>query len=601
MRAGQPDVSVENEERHPRDAELARSRLRPRYLRGAATGFEPVARRVSVYARFGGQRDQRFARSEVPSVEEVAAEQALDERVGSSVRLRPGDQPVRLAGVRLTHDRIEVEVDAGALAGLAHTRVDLRRAPGAAELRLEVRPAVDAFGRQIRIELEWMPTHDHVAFAAGVGKRDFKMAFADEAPGAHEVGDDVDGQRWVAIAHGRIMRRPARRPIISGMMPAVVRRFDVFCRVVDNFGDAGVAWRLSRQLAAEHAAEVALWIDDLASLARIAPELHEVAGSHPSGVRVVALRDDAPAPAMLPQAVIEAFGCGLPDAYLDAMERAAKPPVWINLEYLSAEAWIEGAHGLPSPQPQRNLTRWFYFPGFTAATGGLLRERDLMRTRETIQADPRSRSFAWESVGLPVPAPDATAVSLFSYPNAATLALLEAWADGDIPIACIVPEGVATAALDRFFGGDVPYAGQTRTAGTLTVAIAPFVDQDAFDRRLWACDLNLVRGEDSFLRAQWAARPLVWHIYPQAERAHAVKLDAFLDRYTADLDAEAARALREFTLAFNDADSGRCAEAWLPLSAALPALRAHAAHWAASLARPDDLATRLVDFCENRL
>ena len=386
------------------------------------------------------------------------------------------------------------------------------------------------------------------------------------------------------------------------MMPAVLRRFDVFCRVVDNFGDAGVAWRLSRQLAAERAAEVTLWIDDLGSLTRIAPELRPVDVCHPPyGVRVVALRDAAPSPAMLPQAVIEAFGCGLPDAYLDAMERAAKPPVWINLEYLSAEAWIEGTHGLPSRQPRRNLTRWFYFPGFTAATGGLLRERDLARSREAVQADPRSRSVAWESVDLPAPAPDAIAVSLFSYPNAAMLALLEAWADGDSPIACIVPEGVATAALDRFFGGDLPHAGQTRIAGMLTVAIAPFVEQDAFDRRLWACDLNFVRGEDSFLRGQWAARPIVWHIYPQAERAHAVKLEAFLDRYASDLDAAAGRALREFTFAFNDADGERCAAAWSPLKEALPALRAHAGRWASALVEQDDLATRLVDFCENRL
>ena len=60
-------------------------------------------------------------------------------------------------------------------------------------------------------------------------------------------------------------------------MPA--QRYDVFCKVVDNYGDAGVTWRLARQLVREHDLAVTLWIDALASLAKIAP-------------RVDALRDD---------------------------------------------------------------------------------------------------------------------------------------------------------------------------------------------------------------------------------------------------------------------------------------------------------------------
>jgi hypothetical protein len=50
-------------------------------------------------------------------------------------------------------------------------------------------------------------------------------------------------------------------------------RWDIFGRVVDNFGDAGVCWRLARELAAEHSLDVTLWQDDLAPLARIVPGL----------------------------------------------------------------------------------------------------------------------------------------------------------------------------------------------------------------------------------------------------------------------------------------------------------------------------------------
>jgi uncharacterized repeat protein (TIGR03837 family) len=377
-------------------------------------------------------------------------------------------------------------------------------------------------------------------------------------------------------------------------MAATARRFDVFCRVVDNFGDAGVAWRLCRQLEAEHAADVTLWIDDPASLARIAPDGDE-------RIRVVALGNETAPPAALPQVVIETFGCGLPAVYLDAMEQAAPPPLWINLEYLSAETWIEGTHGLPSPHPQRGLTRWFYFPGFTGASGGLLRERALFDVRDRVQADPASRTRTWTSIGLEPPPRDTLTVSLFCYPNAATPALFEAWAEGDLPLACIVPEGVATAALDRFFGGNVPHAGQARAVGDLIVAVAPFVGQDAFDRRLWTCDLNVVRGEDSFVRAQWAARPMVWHIYPQSERAHTVKLGAFLERYAAGLDAASERALRDFTFAFNEGDGDASVAAWEPLRASLPSLAAHAKRWAGGLGSKGDLATRLVAFAQSKL
>ncbi len=113
--------------------------------------------------------------------------------------------------------------------------------------------------------------------------------------------------------------------------------------------------------------------------------------------------------------------------------------------------------------------------------------------------------------------------------------MLDAWAEGDEDIVCVVPEGVAQSELDRWTGGAVPHPGAPAVRGRLTLAVAHFVDQDAFDRRLWACDLNFVRGEDSLVRALWAAQPLVWHIYPQAEDVHLLKLDALLTRFEAGL------------------------------------------------------------------
>jgi uncharacterized repeat protein (TIGR03837 family) len=378
-------------------------------------------------------------------------------------------------------------------------------------------------------------------------------------------------------------------------------RWDIFCRVIDNYGDGGVCWRLARQLAAEHGLAVTLWIDNVATLARIEPALDSRRNDQVArSVRVRHYSVAQPAPFLEPDVVIEAFGCGLPDAYRDAMAARPRPPVWINLEYLSAEAWVESAHALPSPHPRLPLTCWFYFPGFTAHTGGLLREIGLPAARDAFQHDRNARTAMWRSIGVE-PEPGALTVSLFCYANKALPALLESWSEGDEPIVCVVPEGIAQAELDRWTAGAVPHPGKPAVRGRLTVAVASFVDQDAFDRRLWACDLNFVRGEDSLVRALMAAQPLVWHIYPQAEDVHLLKLDALLSRFEAGLEPGALRARHAFWQAWNSGHPEATAAAWPSFRAALPALDVHARARAAALARQTDLARGLVTFCENRL
>jgi uncharacterized repeat protein (TIGR03837 family) len=369
-------------------------------------------------------------------------------------------------------------------------------------------------------------------------------------------------------------------------MVAPLQRWDVFCRVVDNFGDAGVCWRLAGMLARVHGRAVTLWIDDLASLARIVPlldpgRMHQSVG----GVRVRKLTDPFVGAFDAPAVTIEAFGCGLPDAYQDEMER--RGTLWIILEYLSAEPWVDGAHGRASPPPARRIERVFWFPGFSAATGGLLREPGLLEARNDWQA-----SASAPGAGL--------TVSLFCYPNPALPALFDAWADSDTRVTCLLPEGVATTALDTFLRGDVPHAGESRLRGNLHLAIVPFVAQDEYDRRLWSCDVNFVRGEDSFVRAQWAARPFVWHVYPQADDAHRVKLAAFLDRYTAGMPKAAATAVRAFWPPFAAGDGTATAAAWPAFQAALPALARHGRRWAATLADLPELASGLVRYAENR-
>jgi uncharacterized repeat protein (TIGR03837 family) len=386
-------------------------------------------------------------------------------------------------------------------------------------------------------------------------------------------------------------------------------RWDIFCSVVDNYGDVGIAWRLARQLAAEHGLAVRLLVDDQRALSRIISGIAPgIELAHQNLVQGVELRrwasaHDADVTDDGADVVVEAFGCGLPERYANAMARKTRPPAWIVLEYLSAESWVETHHGLPSPHPSLPLVRHFFFPGFTPATGGLLRERGLFARRDAFRSDPAAQAEFWRALGVAQASPVAIVVSLFCYPQAPLPALLDAWADGDDALICFVPEGVAAGALDRWTEGKVPHAGQSLTRGRLVIAGIPFLAQDDYDRLLWACDVNFVRGEDSFVRAQWAARPLVWNAYPQAENAHALKEDAFLARFCDGLAPEPGAALRSLSRAWNDSGGGEpdVGTLWPALVGARSALDKHARTWAQALAAQTDLGSALVKFVADRV
>jgi uncharacterized repeat protein (TIGR03837 family) len=371
-------------------------------------------------------------------------------------------------------------------------------------------------------------------------------------------------------------------------------RWDIFCAVIDNFGDIGICWRLARQLAAEHGIAVRLWVDDLPSLQRLCPEADPQAPSQ--SIHQVEIRhwpDPFPDPDPA-DVVIEAFGCALPENYLDAMARRTPRPVWINLEYLSAENWVEGCHGMASPHPRLPLTKHFFFPGFTPATGGLLREAGLAERRIRAQESPAA---LWQKLQLPPPQHDETTVSLFCYDTAPVGDLLAAWSASPAPVRCLLPEGRAMESAAAWFGLPAIRSGEVLHRGSLTLQVIPFLRQEDYDCLLWACDCNFVRGEDSFVRAQWAGRPMVWQIYVQEKNAHLVKLDAFMDRYCAGMDAETAAVVRAFHHGWNNHGKPD----WAAFRPHLASLHSHAQAWASRLSQQSDLTSNLVIFCANRV
>lgn len=374
-------------------------------------------------------------------------------------------------------------------------------------------------------------------------------------------------------------------------------RWDIFCSVVDNYGDIGVTWRLARQLAAEQVHVVRLWVDELGAFARLCPEASVNAErQHWSGVEV--RRWAEPFPAVEPaQVVIEAFACQLPPSYVAAMAASGTRRLWLNLEYLSAEDWVAGCHGLPSPQPG-GLQKFFFFPGFVGGTGGLLREADLLARRRTFQADRQAQQAFLQSLGVAREA-GARLISLFAYENAGLAGWLDALAADPQPTQLLVPQGKILADLQAWLGEAQLAPGDNRRRGNLLIHVLPFVAQDDYDRLLWCCDFNAVRGEDSFVRAQWAGRPLLWHIYPQEERAHWDKLEAFLAIYNADLMPEVTAVQAELWRAWNSGEGMETA--WAALLKAWPLLQRHAEQWCDQQAARADLATALEQFYLNWL
>ncbi len=364
-----------------------------------------------------------------------------------------------------------------------------------------------------------------------------------------------------------------RPDIQTGRGPSI----DLFCRVIDNFGDAGVALRLARRLA-DLGQSVRLWMDQVPPL-----------GQPDDAQRFAIHLWSDPFPAVTPHPrVMALFGARLPERYLEDMAHLSVAPTWINLEYLTAEAWATGCHGLASPHPRLPLTEYFFFPGVTPGTGGVVIEPNL--DQEWAHFD---RTAFLTRLGIP--RDETPLMSLFSYDNAALDDLIDACSNGPTPgwriLSFVTP---ALPRLARCLGRSQLAPGDTIRQGALELRILPWLSQDDYDRLLWSCDLNIVRGEDSFVRAQLAGRPLLWQPYVQSEAAHLAKLDAFLEHYTNGLPESLVQAVYALHHGFNQETAFT-----LPSVRQREDLKTHAQRWRQQILARGDLAEHLLTFKPN--
>ncbi len=357
----------------------------------------------------------------------------------------------------------------------------------------------------------------------------------------------------------------------------LAKRWDVFCRIIDNFGDIGICWRLSQQLAHEHHLQVRLFIDDLVLTKNIIPALNcKLKSQIINHVEIFTWQS---ANTIQPADVaLETFSCQLPADYLAAMQGST---VWVNLEYLSAESWVADFHARSS----NNTTpaRHFFFPGFTEATGGLIRESDVFQKNQLTANKQEKKTNTLK-------------ISLFCYPHAPISDLLKAMAESNQHIDCYVPTSSILPHIADFFNLDTIEADSILNKKNLNVHIVPFLSQADYDQLLASCDMNFVRGEDSWIRAIWAGKPFIWQPYLQSENTHLTKLNAFLDLFYADFEAHAKAAVYKAHLAW--VTGSIATDTWQSYLDMLHVTEPFTFYKASQLATQPDLASKLVIFLQ---
>lgn len=326
----------------------------------------------------------------------------------------------------------------------------------------------------------------------------------------------------------------------------------LFCRVIDNYGDMAVTWRLIKGLyQVQPSLNITLVTDDLRALSQLVPSFEEP-------LKVIDwtwFETHIPEEMDLPQVTIEAFACDLPSSFLQALHSAPLSPghplrcrLIINLEYLTAESWFLGVHTLPSLTGTTFVEKFTWVPGFLSGLGGLIFDRVYLQQVELARSDlPAAKENFWRALKSLLPDLGPCPIhrgwiSVFSYEHdfsnlAQTLSGME-----PCPLV-LLPPGLMTPGLRSSFAK----WGLQNHIQTL-----PFLPQTLYDQMITVCDLNLVRGEESLVRAALCGRPFLWHAYLQDEGYQIEKVQALLqviEPFWTNADAKS--AFEEAHIAYN--------------------------------------------------
>jgi uncharacterized repeat protein (TIGR03837 family) len=335
---------------------------------------------------------------------------------------------------------------------------------------------------------------------------------------------------------------------------------DIFCHVVDNFGDIGVVYRFSKEFAIRHpSCRVRVFCDDMIPLSLMVPGVDKDAATQEiNGITYIdsdRLTTNTLTGQLGPSdVVVEAFGCEIPHLYQNTL--LSQAAVWVNLEHLSAEPWVDGYHLRPSLVTGSRVKKFFYMPGFTENTGGVIIDSAAELTRPGLTKN-RLAYLNGVLEGFRLRCNDvgnSLFGAIFTYVRGFDTLLAGLQRQKKDAYLFVLGDKSRLGMIETLKRSKGAIKDENHYAiDHVHVLLMPFVPQDQFDSLLCVSDFNLVRGEDSLVRAILAQKPFIWSAYLQNEKYHRTKIKAFLDVYKTYFDDASAYALyRDVTEQFND-------------------------------------------------
>ncbi len=281
---------------------------------------------------------------------------------------------------------------------------------------------------------------------------------------------------------------------------------DIFCQVIDNYGDVGVAYRLAREFKRVYPNK---------KLRFVINQIEELNLIRKSEDIEIILYKDISKIENSADLIIESFGCEIPKEYMDKALKKSK--LIINLEYFSAEKWVDDFH-LQESFLGGNLKKYFFIPGLSEKSGGILLDNEFLERKKKVEANKEyylekfEIKEKYDLIG-----------SVFSYEKNFD-SLIEELKKLDKKIILLILSEKTQKNFIKYFDNGNNY-------DKIKFVKLPFFTYDKYEELLALCDFNLVRGEDSFVRALLLGKPFLWHIYPQDENTHIKKLESFLEKY----------------------------------------------------------------------
>lgn len=309
-----------------------------------------------------------------------------------------------------------------------------------------------------------------------------------------------------------------------------LKTLDIFCEIIDNYGDIGVVYRTAKELQKIFPeSKIRVFLNRLDEFKKINSQVLDLPSQNIDGIEYITfdyLRDNANE-LLTAQVIIEAFGCQIPKEYMEIAYDNSE--LLINLEYLSAEDWIEDFHLQSSPLGRGKLKKVFFMPGFTEKSGGVIADSNYL---ERIQRVLENKEFYEKKYLSDIEDRENKIIgTLFSYEKNFT-PLLEELKKLDKDVVILAMGEKTQDSLRKILKNfSIEDFRNSLKYGKIEIRFLNFLNQEEYEELINIVDFNFVRGEDSFIRAVLTGKPYMWHIYCQEEYAHMDKIEGFLDKY----------------------------------------------------------------------